>query len=324
LRPFQNRARWSSSSAIWMVVEPLDLVELVGDLGRRAVQLDHQHRPCPLGVVDVHRRLGRLHGQGVHHLDGRGDDPGPDDAGDGVAGLVGAVEGGQQGPDRLRLAQQPQGHGGGDAEGALGADEGAEQVVAGPVGGLAASQVDQLAVGQHHLEAGDVVGGEAVLEAVGAAGVLGNVAADGADLLAGRVGGVVEAVRGHLLGDLQVEHPRLDHRPLVVQVDLEDAAHAGEHDQHTVRHGQGPAGQAGARPAGHERHPGLVAGPHRLPGLGGRLGEHHHAGDDPEVGQAVAFVGAQLVALGDHPLGAGDLLQPADEGLSVHRAPSSL
>ena len=43
--------------------------------------------------------------------------------------------------------------------------------------------------GQH------VVGGEAVLEAVRAAGVLRDVAADGADLLAGRVGRVVEPVR---------------------------------------------------------------------------------------------------------------------------------
>src|SRR4029450_12129168 len=119
-------------------------------------------------------------------------------------------------------------------------EKGREQVIARRVGSLAAPKVDQLAVGQDDLEAGDVVGGEAVLEAVGAARVLGNVAPDGADLLAGRVWGGVETFRGDLLGDLEVEHPRLDGGPLVVQVDLVDPAHAGEHDQHPVRHRQGP------------------------------------------------------------------------------------
>ena len=81
-----------------------------------------------------------------------------------------------------------------DAERALGADEDAEQIVARRVERLAA-ELDQLAVGQHDLEAEHVVDGEAVLEAVRAAGVLGDVAADRADLLARRIGRVVEAVR---------------------------------------------------------------------------------------------------------------------------------
>ena len=70
----------------------------------------------------------------------------------------------------------------------------AEQVGPGRVEPLAA-EVDELAVGQHDLERRHVGHREPVLEAVGAARVLGHVAADRADLLARRIGSVVEAGR---------------------------------------------------------------------------------------------------------------------------------
>ena len=55
-----------------------------------------------------------------------------------------------------------------------------------------------------------MVDGEAVLQAVRAARVLGDVAADRADLLARRVGRVVEAVRRDRPRDVEVRHARLD------------------------------------------------------------------------------------------------------------------
>ena len=62
--------------------------------------------------------------------------------------------------------------------------------------GVVARERDELAVGQHDVDGEHVVDREAVLEAVRAARVLGDVAADRADLLARRVGRVVEAVAG--------------------------------------------------------------------------------------------------------------------------------
>ena len=56
-----------------------------------------------------------------------------------------------------------------------------------------AAEVHQLAVRQHRFDAEHVVHGEAVLQAVRAAGVLGDVAADRADDLARRIGRVVAA-----------------------------------------------------------------------------------------------------------------------------------
>ena len=61
------------------------------------------------------------------------------------------------------------------------------EVVARLIGGHAAG-VDDGAIGQHGFEAEDVVGGDAVAEGVRAAGVFGDVAADGAGALAGGIG----------------------------------------------------------------------------------------------------------------------------------------
>ena len=62
-------------------------------------------------------------------------------------------------------------------------DDQPHQIVAGRIE-MGAADVDHLAVHQHHLEAQHVVGGDAVLEAVGAAGVHADVAGQRAGELA--------------------------------------------------------------------------------------------------------------------------------------------
>ncbi len=299
-----------------LAADPLHLAELVLALGPRAVQLDDQHR-ARLGVVGVDRGLGRLDRQGVHHLDGGGHDAGADHPGDRLARLVGRAEGGEQRADRLGLAQDAHGDPGGDAERALGAHEGADQVVTGRVGRLSA-EMDQLAVGQHHLQPGDVVGGEAVLQAVGAAGVLRHVAADRADLLAGGVRRVVVAVRRDRLGHIQVDHAGLDHHALVGDVQLEDPPHAREHDQHAVGHRQRPAREPRARATGNERHLEVVADLDGALHLLRGLGQDDQAGDHPEGRQAVALVGPELIAFRDDPPRSDHGRHPPDELRPVH------
>ena len=122
----------------------------------------------------------------------------------------------------LRLAHDPQRHLDRDPERPLRADDDPEQV--GAVVGVdrLAAEHEQLAVGQDERRARDVVDGEPVLEAVRAAGVLGDVAADRADLLAGGVGRVEEAVRRDRAGDVEVRDARLDDDALALEVDLED------------------------------------------------------------------------------------------------------
>ena len=78
---------------------------------------------------------------------------------------------------RLRLRQQLDGHFGDHAEHALGADDEREQVVAGASSASPPSSIDSPSI-VTAAHAQHVVHGEAVLQAVHAARVLGDVAAD--------------------------------------------------------------------------------------------------------------------------------------------------
>ena len=110
-----------------------------------------------------------------------------------------SANGGEQDERCLGRRRQADQRLGDDAEHALGADHGPGQVVAG-VAGRAAAGPDDAAVGQDDLQTENVIRGHAVLEAVRAAGILGDVAADGAGFLARRIGREEEAVAEGLFG----------------------------------------------------------------------------------------------------------------------------
>ena len=150
----------------------------------------------------------------------------------------------QEGLDRLGEGEQPHGDLGGDAKGALGAHEYAPQVVPGNLPGLRA-QVYHGAVLQRHPHAEDMVGGGAVGQAVGAAGVFGDVAAQAARLLAGGVGGVAHAELADVGVKVEVDYARLDGGSAVLGVHLEDAVHAGEGNLDASGRRQGPPAETG-------------------------------------------------------------------------------
>ena len=161
--------------------------ELSVHLGRRAVQLDDQHRAGALRVAAVHRGLGRLDGQRVHHLDGGRDHAGGDDRRDRLrrprrcrrtrpaASAPTPAAGSAVRSPRWRCRACPRSR----------RTRRAGRSRAGPAPCRRARRPSPSGVDE--LDAEHVVGGEAVLQAVRAAGVLRDVAADRADLLAGRV-----------------------------------------------------------------------------------------------------------------------------------------
>ena len=260
------------------------VVELRDALALGPVELDQQRRAPPDGVPGVRHLLAGGDRGGVHHLDRARHDAGLHDLGDRLAGLPGGVEEGDERAGGLGHRHHPQPHLRGDAERALGAHERAEQVVAGRVE-FHPAEGDHLAVGQHDLEPGDVVGGEPVLEAVRAAGVLGDVAADRAHDLARRVGRV-EEVRRDGGGDGDVRDAGFHADAAVVEVDVQDAGEPGQHDEHAVGHRQGPAGQPGA---GAARHPGDVgrgARGHHVAHLVAVAGQHRDGRAGPCTGAA--------------------------------------
>ncbi len=176
--------------------------------------------------------------------------------------------------------------------------------------GQVAVQLDQRAVGQHDLEPGDVVGGEAILEAVCAARVLGDVSADRAHHLAGGVGRV-EVSGGNGPRDRQIGDARLDHHPGVLEVHGEDPSQPGQDDQDALGHRQRATGQAGTRSPGHPGNPGLKAGPDHVSHLLGGSWQHSGQRDLPVLGQAVGAIGGQVVAMGQNVFSAADGLQTA-------------
>ena len=121
--------------------------------------------------------LDRARGRLVHQLEARGHDPGGDDRRHRGAGADDVVERGERDLRLLRLGAELDRDLGDDGEQSFGAVDQREQVVAGAVERIAA-ELDDLAGDEHGAHALDVVHGEPVLEAMDAARVLGNVAAD--------------------------------------------------------------------------------------------------------------------------------------------------
>ena len=207
-----------------------------------------------LGVHRIARAdigLGALHGVPVHHLHAAGDDARGDDGGDAFGGTRLGREAEQHGARRRGLAQQPHRHLGDDAEQPFGAGHQAHQVVAFGIEMLAAQPHD-LAGHQHHLDAEKVVGGEAVFQAVHAAGILRDIAADRAGDLRAGIGRVVEALVLDGLGDAEVGDAGLHAGAAVGVVDLEHAVELAQPQQDGVAHRHRAARQRGAGAARHD------------------------------------------------------------------------
>jgi len=79
-----------------------------------------------------------------------------------------------------------------------------------------------------------VRGGKAVFQAVCAARVFGDVAANAADGLRGRIGGVEIALRLDAGGHVEIDDAGLDDDSGVGKIDFEDAVHAREADDDAV------------------------------------------------------------------------------------------
>ena len=246
------------------------------------------------------RLLGRLDREPVHDLHRTRQDPGGDDARDRVARLVDGRERGELRDDDLRLTHHTERDLDRDAERALRPDEDAEEI--GPVLGVdrLAAELEQLAVRQHDLRAGHVVDGEAVLETVRAARVLGEVPADRAHLLTGRVGRVEVAGGRDGARHLEVRHAGLDDDALAPEVDLDDPVHPGDRDDDPVGDRKRSTGEPGAGAAGDEGNPIAGTQPQHGPNLVGRARQHHARRLRAPAREPVAVVRREPLGLRDH------------------------
>ena len=291
------------------VLDPRDQVVHLRDV---TVELDDRQGLRVHRVAGVAEFLDGMDRGFVHHLHAAGNDPRGDDVGHEPAAVFDIGESDQDRPGDLRFLEDPHRHLGDDAQQAFRPRHHAHQVVALRVEMLAA-QADDLAVHEDDFETQDVVGRDAVLQAMDAAGVLGDVSADRAHDLARGVGRVVEAFIRHGLADGQVGNARLHDRAAVLVVDLQDTVELPEAEEHPVGQRQGAPGEGRARAPGN--HLGAVFGadledPRHLP----RVFRERDGERDLSVGgQAVALVGLELVVAPDHALFGQHAAEGGDE-----------
>ena len=148
---------------------------------------------------------------------------------------------------------QLQQHAGDDAERPLAADEQVAQVVPRHVLHALVAEPHDLAAGEHRLQAQHVVAGHAVLQPAQAAGVLGDVAADGRNLPRPRIGRIEQPVLAGRLVDRLRDDAGLDLDREIPRVDLQNAIHPREAQHDAPGHRHAAAAQAGARAARDDR-----------------------------------------------------------------------
>ena len=179
---------------------------------------------------------------------------------------------------RTRPRHQSQHRGGDDAERALGADEQVLEIVAGIVLLELVEIVQHAPVGEHHLDAERVRARDAVGERGGAAGIGGEIAADGAGALR-RQQLRIEPVHGRRrLARPQQRHAGLAGHGIGDRIDLADAVEAVErqHDLAVLR--DLPADQAGIAALRNDRGRGVVRELEDFGDLGDRARPQHHRG----------------------------------------------
>ena len=212
----------------------------------------------------------------------------------------------------FRLSQNAHRHFGDDAEQALRAGNDAEQIVA-RRNRDGCRRAAHLAGYQHQFAAEHVVGGDAVFEAMHAAGIFRDVAADGAGDLRRRIRRVIEARVLTAWRDREIGDAGLDHGDAIVEIDGADAIEFGHAEQDAVAERQRAARQRGSRPARHHLDAFAVAIAQHRGDLLGRFRQHHHHRKLAIGSEPVALVGPHGVLGRDDALARHDALQRRDD-----------
>ena len=157
-----------------------------------AFHLDDQHRLGVERIAGVGERLAGVDRRPIHEFQRDGNDAGGDDRIDTGTGDLVRAEGGEHRSRTFRRAQNAHGHLGDHRQLPLAAGQQPQPVIAGGIE-MRAADVEDLAFDGDDLQAQQIVGGDAVFQAMRAAGVHVDVAADHAGELAGWIGRIEEA-----------------------------------------------------------------------------------------------------------------------------------
>lgn len=149
-------------------------------------------------------------------------------------------------------------------------------------------------IGKNDLQSEHVSGRKSVLQTVRSPGVLGNIPADAADRLRGRVRGIKVSLWLDPAGNVQIDHPGFHNHPRILKVNFENAIHPRQANDNAVENRQRSAAQARSRTAGDKGNAlSMTDADNRLQ-LGSIGGQQDREGHDAKIRQPVAFVGVQL------------------------------
>ena len=268
------RSRPAHFAGAVLPADGFDFVRLLVHGLAQPLHLNQEHRRRVHRVAGVGGFFDRAQREPVHHLERGGRDAARGDGGDRARRVAHSGVNRQHGLGSLGPAREAHGSLGHDPHRAFRTHQQPRDVVTGPIGELGPG-VDHRSVREHHLEPEHVIGGHAVGQRVRPAGVFRHVAADGASLLARRVGDKIVAVVGDGERQVQVHDAGLDSRAFVLDVDFNNLLHARErHDDAALGHHR-PATQACARPAGDHRHVLLRREAYNPDQVFGARREHH-------------------------------------------------
>ena len=249
---------------------------------------------------------------GVHHLESARNNAARDDRADAArAGLHGRKSE-QQAARGNRLLQQPHSDLGDDAEQPFRARHQPQEIIELAVQMLAA-EAQHLAAHQHDLEAEYVVGGQPIFEAMHAAGVLADIAADRAGDLRGGIGRIIEARIFDGFRDGEILHAGLHARAAILEIHLQYAVELGHAEQNAVLERQRAAGERGAGAARHQLHIHLLRQRHDRAHLRHRLRQSDDERQRAIHDERVAFIGAARGLVGDDIGGGQNGAQPREQ-----------
>ena len=273
-------------------------------LGRRAVQLDDQKRLGIHRVTRADERFGGVNSGAVHHFHASRHDALCDHLGHARPRRLARWETDQQRARDRRTGQDAHRHLRDDAQQPFRAGDDAQQVEPFAVE-MTAAQAHHLAGDQHDFDAQQVVGGEAVLQAMHAARIFSHVAADGAGDLAGGIGRVIKALALDRLGDGKVGDAWLGDDAAVVVIDVENAVELAKAQRDAVGQRQRAARKRRAGAARHDLDAFVMAPSQHGGDLGGGFRQHDDQRQLAIGGEPIRFIGAQRRLIDDHPLAHG-------------------
>jgi hypothetical protein len=287
---------------------------VTGDFGQKhCSRLGREARPNE----PLYRHSHRL----IHHFQGGWDDPLGNDPGHGGRRILDAVKRSEQSMSGRRVGGELDEGSGHDPERAFRSDHDPPQIQPNRVGCVGA-QHQYLTCCRYQLDGQHVIYRGPFCQAVGAAAVVGDVAADSASRLGRGVGCEVQTEGSSVLAEVEVQHTGTDPCGTALDIDLDLGQSGQGHDERWT----GRYGAPGQARSGTTRHNGdrMTAGdPDDLGNLADRSRQGHD-GHVPAPDAPIFAVHMPAELVGQDPLLTQEILQLTNERHNPHASPSPL